>query len=144
MPITPEERLGLPRRQSAPRDDEYRRLGLANPALFAQQPDPNEGWRQREWPREAVLGRTTDRALSAAESFSQPMTPYVQGGSPGVGMMGDVIPDSEAPALSEYLRSKGTPVRTFVTSLMSHAEVARTPTPGELITMVRAWAELPW
>lgn len=56
----------------------------------------------------------------------------------------DVIPDSEAPALAEYLRSKGTPVRMFVTSLMSHAEVARTPTPGELITMVRAWAELPW
>jgi predicted esterase len=56
----------------------------------------------------------------------------------------DVIPDSEAPALAEYLRSKGTPVRMFVTSLMSHAEVARTPTVAELVTMVRAWAELPW
>ncbi len=56
----------------------------------------------------------------------------------------DVIPDSEAAALGEYLRAQGTPVRVFVTSLMSHAEVARAPTPGELITMVRAWAELPW
>lgn len=56
----------------------------------------------------------------------------------------DVIPDSEAPALAGYLRSRGTPVRVFVTSLMSHAEVARAPTAGELITMVRAWAELPW
>lgn len=56
----------------------------------------------------------------------------------------DVIPDSEAAALGDYLRAQGTPVRVFVTSLMSHAEVARTPTPRELITMVRAWAELPW
>lgn len=56
----------------------------------------------------------------------------------------DVIPDSEAAALGEYLRSQGTPVRVFVTSLMSHAEVARTPTVAELVTMVRAWAELPW
>ena len=45
----------------------------------------------------------------------------------------DVIPDSEAAALGDYLRSQGTPVRVHVTSLMSHAEVARTPTPGELV-----------
>ena len=56
----------------------------------------------------------------------------------------DVIPDSEAAALASYLESHGTPVRAFVTSLMSHAEVARSPTAGELITMVRGWAELPW
>jgi dienelactone hydrolase len=56
----------------------------------------------------------------------------------------DVVPDSEAPALAAYLQSQGTPVRMFVTSLMSHAEVARAPTAGELVTMVRAWAELPW
>jgi dienelactone hydrolase len=56
----------------------------------------------------------------------------------------DVIPDSEATALADYLRKQGTPVRVFVTSLMSHAEVARAPTSGELVTMVRAWAELPW
>lgn len=56
----------------------------------------------------------------------------------------DVVPDSEALALAAYLRAKGTPVRLFVTSLMNHAEVARAPTPGELVTMVRAWAELPW
>jgi hypothetical protein len=56
----------------------------------------------------------------------------------------DVILDSEAAALGDYLRSQGTPVRVHVTSLMSHAEVARTPTPGELVTLVRMWAELPW
>ncbi len=54
------------------------------------------------------------------------------------------IPDSEATALGDYLRSQGTPVRVHVTSLMSHAEVARAPTPGELVTLVRMWAELPW
>ena len=56
----------------------------------------------------------------------------------------DVIPDSEATALGDYLRSQGTPVRVHVTSLMSHAEVSRAPTPGELISLVRMWAELPW
>lgn len=56
----------------------------------------------------------------------------------------DVIPDSEANALGDHLRSQGTPVRVHVTSLMSHAEVARPPTVGELITLVRMWAELPW
>jgi acetyl esterase/lipase len=56
----------------------------------------------------------------------------------------DVIPDSEATALGDYLRSQGTPVRVHVTSLMSHAEVSRAPTPGELVTLVRLWAELPW
>ena len=50
----------------------------------------------------------------------------------------DVIPDSEATALGDYLRSQGTPVRVHVTSLMSHAEVARAPTPGELVTMRQA------
>jgi predicted esterase len=56
----------------------------------------------------------------------------------------DVVPDSEAPALAAYLQSQGTPVRVSVTSLMNHAEVSRAPTPAELVTMVRAWAELPW
>jgi dienelactone hydrolase len=56
----------------------------------------------------------------------------------------DVIPDSEAAALGDYLRTQGTPVRVHVTSLMSHAEVARPPTAGELLTLVRMWAELPW
>ena len=56
----------------------------------------------------------------------------------------DVIPDSEAEALGTYLRSKGTPVRVHVTSMMSHAEVARTPSAAELIGLVRMWAELPW
>ncbi|WP_157899543.1 hypothetical protein [Luteitalea pratensis] len=56
----------------------------------------------------------------------------------------DVIPDSEATALGDYLRSQGTPVRVHVTSLMSHAEVARAPTPAELVALVRMWAELPW
>jgi hypothetical protein len=46
--------------------------------------------------------------------------------------------------LAAYLQSQGTPVRVFVTSLMNHAEVSRTPTVSELVTMVRAWAELPW
>jgi hypothetical protein len=35
-------------------------------------------------------------------------------------------------------------VRVFVTSLMNHAEVSRAPRPAELVTMVRAWGELPW
>jgi acetyl esterase/lipase len=56
----------------------------------------------------------------------------------------DVVPDSEAAALGAYLRSQGTPVRVHVTSMIGHAEVARTPTVGELLTLVRLWAELPW
>lgn len=56
----------------------------------------------------------------------------------------DVIPDSEAPALGAYLRSQGTPVRVHVTPMINHAEVKRTPTVTELITLVRFWAELPW
>jgi acetyl esterase/lipase len=56
----------------------------------------------------------------------------------------DVIPDSEAPALAAYLRAQGTPVRLHVTPMINHAEVSRTPTIGELVTLVRLWAELPW
>ena len=56
----------------------------------------------------------------------------------------DVVPDSEAAALGAYLQSQGTPVRVHVTSMIGHAEVARTPTPAELVTLVRFWAELPW
>lgn len=56
----------------------------------------------------------------------------------------DVIPDSEAPALARYLESQGTPVRLHVTSMIGHAEMARTPQIGELIALVRMWAELPW
>lgn len=56
----------------------------------------------------------------------------------------DVIPDSEAEALGAYLRSQGTPVRVHVTSLMSHAEVARTPSVSELVALVRMWGEMPW
>ena len=56
----------------------------------------------------------------------------------------DVVPDSEATALGAYLKSQGTPVRVHVTSMIGHAEIARTPTIGERVTMVRFWAELPW
>lgn len=56
----------------------------------------------------------------------------------------DVIPDSEAAALRQYLQSQGTPTRVHVTSMIGHAEVARRPTPGELWAMVRLWAEMPW
>ena len=56
----------------------------------------------------------------------------------------DVIPDSEAAALGAYLRSQGTPVRVHVTSMMSHAEVARTPSASELVALVRMWGVLPW
>lgn len=56
----------------------------------------------------------------------------------------DVIPDSEAQALGAYLRAQGTPVRVHVTPMINHAEVKRTPTVVELITLVRFWAELPW
>ena len=56
----------------------------------------------------------------------------------------DVIPDSEAPALATYLRAQGTPVRVHVTSMIGHAEVARTPKFAELVALVRMWAELPW
>jgi hypothetical protein len=83
------------------------------------------------WGRAAALSPTRSPAPRA-----QVFVMHAQGD--------DVVPDSEAPALAAYLRSQGTPVRVFVTSLMSHAEVARAPTPGELVTMVRAWAELPW
>jgi hypothetical protein len=31
-----------------------------------------------------------------------------------------------------------------VTSMMSHAEVARTPSVSELVALVRMWAEMPW
>jgi acetyl esterase/lipase len=56
----------------------------------------------------------------------------------------DVIPDSEAPALAAYLQSQGTPVRVHVTPMINHAEVKRAPSIGELVTLVRLWAELPW
>ncbi len=56
----------------------------------------------------------------------------------------DVIPDSEAQALGNYLRSQGTPVRVHVTPMLDHAEVKRAPGVGELIALVRMWAELPW
>lgn len=56
----------------------------------------------------------------------------------------DVIPDSEAPALARYLRAQGTPVRLHVTSMIGHAELSRAPSVGELIALVRLWAELPW
>ena len=56
----------------------------------------------------------------------------------------DVIPDSEAPALARYLTSQGTPVRMHVTSMIGHAELSRPPRAGELIALVRMWAELPW
>jgi acetyl esterase/lipase len=81
----------------------------------------------------------TDAALSPASSPAPRAPTFV------MHAQGDtVIPDSEAAALGDYLRSQGTPVRVHVTSLMSHAEVARPPTPGELVTLVRMWAELPW
>lgn len=55
-----------------------------------------------------------------------------------------VVPDSEAEALGRYLRAAGTPVRVHVTSMLDHAEVKRTPSIGELVTLIRFWAELPW
>jgi len=81
----------------------------------------------------------TDAALSPASSPA-PRAPVFVMHAQG----DDVIPDSEAKALGDYLRSQGTPVRVHVTSLMSHAEVARPPTPAELVSLVRMWAELPW
>ncbi len=56
----------------------------------------------------------------------------------------DVIPDSEAHALGDYLRSQGTPVRVHVTPMLNHAEVKRAPGVGELVALVRMWAEMPW
>jgi len=56
----------------------------------------------------------------------------------------NVVPESEAPALGRYLRAQGTPTRVYVSTMIDHAEVKRTPSPGELIALVRLWAELPW
>jgi dienelactone hydrolase len=81
----------------------------------------------------------TDPALSPASSPAPRAPVFVMHAQDD-----DVIPDSEAPALGAFLRGQGTPTRVHVTSLMSHAEVARPPTAGELLTLVRMWAELPW
>ncbi len=56
----------------------------------------------------------------------------------------NVVPDSEAAALGRYLRTQGTPTRVYVSTMVDHAEVKRTPSPGELIALVRLWAELEW
>ncbi len=55
-----------------------------------------------------------------------------------------VIPTHEAHALRATLESRGTSVRLFTTTLLDHAEVKRPPRLGELVGMVRFWAEMPW
>lgn len=55
-----------------------------------------------------------------------------------------IIPTSEAAALQQSLGARGTPVRLLTTNLLSHADVRRRPSVGEIVDLVRFWAEMPW
>lgn len=55
-----------------------------------------------------------------------------------------IIPTLEVEALRATLESRGTPVRMMTTSLLAHAEVRRRPRIGELLDLVRFWADMPW
>ena len=85
----------------------------------------------------AALGR--DTALSP-ETSPVPAAPVFLLHADG----DTVIPTQEALALQSTLASRGAQVRLFTTSLLDHAEVTRPPGLGELIGMVRFWAEMPW
>jgi hypothetical protein len=82
MPITPEERYGLPQQESM-----RRRLGIA---------DSGGGW-QQSIPRSAVIGPTADRAVRAVEGFTSalPGAEDASGGPISTDMMGDAVPDSK-------------------------------------------------
>jgi dienelactone hydrolase len=88
-------------------------------------------------PHLAALGR--DAALSP-ETSPVPTAPVFLLHADG----DTVIPTQEARALQSTLASRGTHVRLFTTTLLDHAEVKRPPGLGELIGMVRFWAEMPW
>lgn len=55
-----------------------------------------------------------------------------------------VIPTREAHLLRSTLESRGATVRLFTTTLLDHADIKRPPRLGELVGMVRFWAEMPW
>lgn len=88
-------------------------------------------------PHLASLGR--DPALSP-ETSAAPSAPVFLLHADG----DTVIPTKEAHALQMTLASRGTRVRLFTTTLLDHAEVRRPPGIGELVGMVRFWAEMPW
>lgn len=88
-------------------------------------------------PHLAPLGR--DPALSP-ETSAVPSAPVFLLHADG----DTVIPTKEAHALQATLESRGTQVRLFTTTLLDHAEVKRPPRIGELVGMVRFWAEMPW
>lgn len=55
-----------------------------------------------------------------------------------------VIPTREAHALQATLAARGARVRLVTTTLLDHAEVRRAPRLGDLVGLVRFWAEMPW
>ncbi|HXW05090.1 MAG TPA: hypothetical protein VD833_07660 [Vicinamibacterales bacterium] len=54
----------------------------------------------------------------------------------------NVIPASESELLAADLRARGTAVRQLSTPLITHAEVDRPPSVGEIWALVRFWGEL--
>jgi dienelactone hydrolase len=86
-------------------------------------------------PHLAQLGG--DPALSPARSAPPSATVYLLHGADD-----NVIPAIESALLTGELRQHGVRVEHLVTTLITHAEVDRPPTAGEVWTLVRFWGKL--
>jgi len=54
----------------------------------------------------------------------------------------NVIPAVESRWLGDYLTRRGTPTQVLITPLITHAEIDRPPSVGEVVRMVRFWTAL--
>jgi dienelactone hydrolase len=86
-------------------------------------------------PHVAELGG--DPALSPSRSASPSAAVYLLHGADD-----NVIPAVESVLLADELRQRGVHVEHLVTPLITHAEVDRPPTAGEVWTLVRFWGRL--
>jgi dienelactone hydrolase len=76
-----------------------------------------------------------DAALSPSRSLPPTMPVYLLHGADD-----NVIPAAESVTLADELRRRGTDVELLVTPLITHAEVDRPPSAGEMWKLVRFWA----
>ena len=86
-------------------------------------------------PHVAELGG--DPALSPSRSTPPSAAVYLLHGADD-----NVIPAVESVLLAGELRQRGVRVEHLVTPLITHAEVDRPPTFGEVWTLVRFWGKL--
>jgi acetyl esterase/lipase len=86
-------------------------------------------------PHLAELGG--DPSLSPSRSAPPSATVYLLHGADD-----NVIPAVESVLLTSELRQRGVRVEHLVTPLITHAEVDRPPTAGEVWTLVRFWGRL--